>query len=386
MNKFEFHINISISTIFVVLLAFSALSLFSYHISAQTQEEDVIYFDSDTNSINEESRLVLNRRAELLKDGGNYVITVEGYSDITGKADYNLELSRKRAQLVKDYLVDLGIEPSSIEVIGKGGTEKYGSGETNEALEQNRRVNLIVEIAFVPAIELETPEPEIEIQEEPETTKEPAVTQDPEVTEEPEITPEPPVDNSIQGTDETEATPEPVPPISEETSKSIESLIRKNASDGIVFIAPQQMQIGQTYKVEAQVTSDFVEAITKDLEDLWSENKIGLSLIGNTFDITSEPQDQSELKTLDEAASTNWQWQVVPERDGINSLILAVVINVNESDNNLARGEFATFQRVVDVKPSLIHSITSSYWIMGILILLIVAIVAWVLNRKVRLN
>lgn len=386
MNRFKFHINISVFTIFLGLLVLSCLCPFSHNIWAQYQEEDVIYFDSDTNSIDEESKQILNRRAELLKDGGEYIITLEGYSDITGKADYNLELSKKRAQLVKDYLIDLGIESSSIEVVGKGGTEKYGSGETNEALEQNRRVNLIVEIAFVPAIELETPEPEVQAQEEVEPTEEPQVTKEPEVTQEPEITPEPEADDSSEESYEAETTPEPVKTISEETSSRIETLIRKHASDGITFIAPGAMQIGQRYKVEAQISSTFVEAISKDLKDLWFEKKIGLSLIGNTFDITSESQNQSDLKSLDENTATDWKWEVVAKRGGINSLILAVVINVNEADNKVALGEFATFQRVVDVEPSIIHSITSSYWIMGILILLIVGIVFWILNQKVRLN
>lgn len=361
----------------MVLLVFSVLLSFSLDIWAQNQEEDVIYFDSNTNSISEESQELLNRRAELLKDGGEYAVTLEGYSDITGKAEYNVELSRKRAQLVKDYLVDLEIDSSSIEVIGKGGTEKYGSGETNEALEQNRRVNLIVDIPYVPAIELE-PEPTQE--------PEPTPTPEPEATQKPEPTPELILDNIVEDSYEIEATPIPVQPISKEALKSIEKQIRQNASKGIIFITPREMQIGQTYKVEAEVSGAFIEALSKDLPDIDLDNQVGLNLIGTAFDVSGQLEDNSALQTIGNDAPAIWQWDVTPNSDGVQSLVLSVGIIGQGPNNETSNGEFATFQRVIDVEPNLIHSITSSYWIMGILILLIITTVAWILIRKVRLN
>jgi hypothetical protein len=146
------------------------------------------------------------------------------------------------------------------------------------------------------------------------------------------------------------------------------------------------MQIGQTYKVEAEVSSAFIEALSKDLQDWWFENKIELILIGNTFDITTQSQDNSDLKIVGKDAPAIWKWNVIPNHDGVNSLILAVVINVKGSENEVARGEYATFQRVIEVRPDMIHSITSSYWIMGVLIVFIIAVVAWILIRKVRVD
>ena len=386
LNKTKPNNTYSANNVFIIFLTVFFVLIISSKLRAQTEEEDVIYFDSNTNSISEESQELLNNRAESLKDISEYIITLEGYSDITGRADYNLELSRKRAQLVKDYLVNQGIESSSIEVVGKGGTEKYGAGETNEALEQNRRVNLIVDIPFVPAIELEPQEIENQEQDEPETTQEPVVTPEPEVTQEPEVTPEPVIDNTAEESHEVVATPIPVQSISEDKSKKIEKIIRQNASEGIIFITPREMQVGQTYKVEAQVSSAFIEALSKDLQDWWFENKIGLSLKGNTFDITTQSQHNGDLKIVGKDTPAIWEWNVIPNDDGIHSLVLSVVINVKGSENEAGRGEFATFQRVIDVNPNLIHSITSSYWVMGVLILLIITMVAWILIRKVRLN
>lgn len=367
-------------TIILSLLTISTLLLFSLNVCAQNQEEDVIYFNSDTNSISEESQELLNRKAESLKDGGEYAITLEGYSDITGRADYNLELSRKRAQLVKDYLVERGIDSSSIEVVGKGGTEKYGSGETNEALEQNRRVNLIVDIPFVPAIEL-IPEEVIEPQEiEGQEQNEPEATQQPEATQEPII------ENIGEDSYEVEATPIPVKRMSEEALKRIEKQIRQNASKGIIFIAPREMGIGQTHRVEAEVSSAFIEAISKDLPNIDLEDRIGLSLSGIGFDISTQLENNSALQKIGNDAPVVWQWEVIPNRDGVQSLVLSVGIVGKGPNNETVNEEFTTFQRVVDVEPNLLHSITSSYWIMGILSALIISVVAWILIRKVRIN
>ena len=111
-----------------VFLFFSA----SNSLCAQSQDVIIIFFDSDDNSITQESIGVIKRNANALKATPEFTITLEGYSDITGRADYNLELSEKRALLVKDYLVELDIDSNKIKVIGKGGTEKYGKGESND--------------------------------------------------------------------------------------------------------------------------------------------------------------------------------------------------------------------------------------------------------------
>lgn len=369
-------LNSSYSTnkIFILFFSVSFALIISGKLWAQTQEEDTIFFDSNTNSISEESREILIKRAESLKDVSDYSITLEGYSDITGRADYNLELSRKRAQLVKDYLVDLGIDSSSIDVVGKGGTEKYGAGETNESLEQNRRVNFIVDIPYVPAIEIEPEESEERAQDVSGPTQEPDVTQ------------EQVIDENAEEVFEVIATPIPLKPISDEMLQNIQRKIRQNASDGIIFISPGEMQAGQSYKVEAQVSSVFIGALSKDLPELNMEDQVGLNLSGSSFDINTQQKDASQLKTIVSDAPSLWEWNVTPNSDGIQTLILSVIISGKTSANKAIKAEFTTFQRVVDVKSNIIHSITSSYLIMGVLILFIVTMVAWVLIRTFRIN
>jgi len=367
----------TIHNLYLALLCLSLILAYSNSLLAQSPDEEVIFFDSDTNSISSESKEILNSTIDLLNDMDDYVITLEGYSDITGKADYNIELSRKRAQLVKDYLVNRGLSSSKITVVGKGGTEKYGVGETNEALQANRRVNLIVDIPFVPAIEIE-PEEAVEEQIAEEVPDQPEPTAEPETeppAEQPPITPAPVI-----------ATPAPAKPVLKIPSNKLEKLIRENASDGINFITPREMQIGQTYIVEAEVSNTFVDAVVKKLPDFPIENKVGLNLIGKTFDIEAQSTISSNVKTVEKDAPAIWQWNVTPQSDGFNSLILSIQIVPEGFREGAEHPEFATFHRIIDVKPSLVHSITSSYWIMGILILLIITGVAWILHRRVRIN
>ncbi|SIN72374.1 Outer membrane protein OmpA [Sulfurivirga caldicuralii] len=72
-------------------------------------------------------------------------IIIKGYTDPRGSAQYNLKLSERRAEAVKDYLVKNGIDASRIEVQAFGETQLVCTDMTPECLQMNRRV----EIEFV---------------------------------------------------------------------------------------------------------------------------------------------------------------------------------------------------------------------------------------------
>jgi hypothetical protein len=154
------------------------------------------------------------------------------------------------------------------------------------------------------------------------------------------------------------------------------------------------MQIGKSYLVEAQVAHSFIEALSEDLGDNELDNNIGINLAGNGFEIAPELENDqnkgaaSENGTvfilIDKDSPLTWKWLVTPVRGGIGLLILSIAITVENSESGSVSGEYVTFQRVIEVRPNMIHSITSSYWIMGILIVFIITVVAWILIRKVR--
>ena len=345
--------NTSITTIsylitFISLLSFSFFLANPNNLWAQTREVVVVYFEPDVDGIGPGNKEKIKEKVNSIRKLSEANITLEGYSDITGRSDYNLKLSWKRAQLVKDYLLELGVDSNKIEVMGKGGTDKYADGESDEALARNRRVNLIIEIPAQAEIQEEIVESQDTAQEEVEAAEE-------------EIT-------------------QISTPSLNDISEKIDKAIRESASNGIIFSTPQQMKMGESYLVEAEVSYSFIEDLSKGLDGFKLGDQIGLILNGNGLDIFD---DDSEIKTIEKESSSKWQWEVTPESPGLKSLVLSVAI---ASQSAVLDDNYPTFRRVVDVKPNMIHSITSSYWVMGVLIVLIVVIVALVLTRRVKVN
>src|SRR6266478_4155557 len=71
-------------------------------------------------------------------------VTVEGHTDSVGTDDYNQQLSEHRAQAVRDYFVQQGINSAAVEAHGYGKSEPIASNDTPEGRQQNRRVELIL--------------------------------------------------------------------------------------------------------------------------------------------------------------------------------------------------------------------------------------------------
>jgi OOP family OmpA-OmpF porin len=73
-----------------------------------------------------------------------FSITVIGYTDSTGDADYNMGLSKRRAQAVADYLASLDVPAEKIHTLGRGENDPIMPNDTKEGRAQNRRVQVIV--------------------------------------------------------------------------------------------------------------------------------------------------------------------------------------------------------------------------------------------------
>ena len=67
-------------------------------------------------------------------------VTANGYASMEGPASYNVDLSRRRAEAVKGYLVDKGVAKDRISVKGNGATDQFGP-----AYRDNRRVEVVVD-------------------------------------------------------------------------------------------------------------------------------------------------------------------------------------------------------------------------------------------------
>ena len=110
-----------------------------------TQEVRDAYFDLDKADIRPDARQALEKTASFLKGYPNQKVTIEGHCDERGSTEYNLALGDRRANAVKQYLVNLGIPAANLNVVSFG-KEKPFCMESNEACwQQNRRGH------FVPA-------------------------------------------------------------------------------------------------------------------------------------------------------------------------------------------------------------------------------------------
>jgi OOP family OmpA-OmpF porin len=85
----------------------------------------------------------LDNIIDILKNTPNLNIRVEGHTDNIGSKKYNLDLSKKRAEAIKAYLVGKGIEESRITSIGHGLSKPIADNATKEGQALNRRAELI---------------------------------------------------------------------------------------------------------------------------------------------------------------------------------------------------------------------------------------------------
>jgi len=103
---------------------------------------DSMQFDFDQAFLRPENRELLSRIIGILLTTEDYGIYVYGHTDDVGTDEYNLDLSRARAEAVQDYLVEAGIAPARITTRGFGKSHPVVSGTTAEARAKNRRVEI----------------------------------------------------------------------------------------------------------------------------------------------------------------------------------------------------------------------------------------------------
>ena len=72
-------------------------------------------------------------------------ITVEGHTDNQGSEEYNQTLSEKRAENVKNFLIDQGVDSSRLSSVGYAFSRPIADNTTKEGRQKNRRVDLIIQ-------------------------------------------------------------------------------------------------------------------------------------------------------------------------------------------------------------------------------------------------
>src|SRR6202041_1578755 len=107
-----------------------------------TLDSKSIRFDFDKATIKPEYRDILNRIAGILMTLKGHSIAVYGYTDDIGTQTYNLQLSQRRAEAVRDFLVQTGIPPTILSTKGLGKSDPRVPGDSEPARAANRRVEI----------------------------------------------------------------------------------------------------------------------------------------------------------------------------------------------------------------------------------------------------
>jgi len=105
---------------------------------------EVVYFDFDKSDLKQEARTLLQANAELMRKYSDWQMVIEGHCDERGSTEYNLALGERRANTVKEYYVNYGIDATRFEIISYGEERPAVQGTGEAVWSQNRRAVTVV--------------------------------------------------------------------------------------------------------------------------------------------------------------------------------------------------------------------------------------------------
>jgi outer membrane protein OmpA-like peptidoglycan-associated protein len=103
-----------------------------------------IFFEFGKDKIQKKSFKTLDAAVKVLKDFPSLRIEVSGHTDDVGSEEANIDLSRRRAESVKNYMVEKGVEASRVETVGFGRSKPIDTGKSTKARAKNRRIEFRV--------------------------------------------------------------------------------------------------------------------------------------------------------------------------------------------------------------------------------------------------
>ncbi len=109
-----------------------------------TLKEDSILFDTGKASLTTKAKANLDKLIPIFTEYGDTNIEIFGYTDNTGSPEFNLKLSAKRAESVKDYLASKGLVASRFKTTGLGIEQPIATNDTPDGRSQNRRVEFAI--------------------------------------------------------------------------------------------------------------------------------------------------------------------------------------------------------------------------------------------------
>ncbi len=103
-----------------------------------------VHFDFDESTIRPDTEEILLEKVEILQASPNVRLRIEGHTDERGSVEYNLALGNRRAEAVKQFLVNYGISEDRFETVSFGEERPLAAQSNEEAWAQNRRAEFII--------------------------------------------------------------------------------------------------------------------------------------------------------------------------------------------------------------------------------------------------
>lgn len=104
-------------------------------------DEKVVYFEYNSSSMDERSRIIVEAHARFLGNNSGRTVSLAGHADERGTRDYNLALGERRANTVSDWMNSKGAA-SNIQTISYGEERPADSSHNDAAWQKNRRVEI----------------------------------------------------------------------------------------------------------------------------------------------------------------------------------------------------------------------------------------------------
>jgi peptidoglycan-associated lipoprotein len=102
-----------------------------------------VFFDYDRFQIRKDAMPILNANAGWLRANGSKTVLIEGHCDERGTGAYNLVLGEKRARGAKQYLLDLGVPTSQLQITSYGEAKPFCKQQNEDCYQQNRRAHFV---------------------------------------------------------------------------------------------------------------------------------------------------------------------------------------------------------------------------------------------------
>ena len=103
-----------------------------------------VYFGYNSSKLREDATIILDSAVKTLEKNKEADILITGNCDVRGSENYNLELGRKRAEVVKNFMIDNGIPEERIRIISRGKLDAISSVTDLEGMQKDRNAQFMI--------------------------------------------------------------------------------------------------------------------------------------------------------------------------------------------------------------------------------------------------